>query len=597
MKKAYFLIPIAVMLSACTSTQYDVQVTPSTASLSVMGTPPATLLKTPAGGKVTVPSGDASYTVSASLPGYETGNYTIRPGTSPAAPIRIDLAPLFLKKSFNFDSMPQGAQVMIDGKAVGRTPFTLEVEFARTGAASPWIGKKVEFSLADWQSESVALDSFSAASVSANLSCLRQERVFSVKVVTQDAQPLGASVSIDGKLQGSSPMDIPLVFARPDKTAPWPVYSCSVGIKDEYKEQTFSITRASPDVMTVTLAPVTEMGVKRMSPVVLVKSRGAQLVIDDAERIASVDTRERSGTAADLRQVTAFRRGEHRDPEVNSFTISPDGQSVVYALTEQDGDLIYSNLWQASTDVVSGARQRLTTGTYLDSVPQLPVGEAKQMLVFQSNRGLRDSVDISAIRLMDGRAVGGITQVSREARFNYAPVLLREEWELFFVSMEDHYPQAMPQISYMRTDGSAPTYLNEFGYDLALSPDGRQIYFVRKDSTTGKTQINSIPMEGYPLTQVIAQPAFNNANCSAPAINPEGNLMLFVCDMAQDESGRQNNDIYLLNMGTGKIIPVTSNISDDIAPAWSPVEPGVIYFLSNRGGCYNVWRLRLTDVQ
>ncbi len=38
---------------------------------------------------------------------------------------------------------------------------------------------------------------------------------------------------------------------------------------------------------------------------------------------------------------------------------------------------------------------------------------------------------------------------------------------------------------------------------------------------------------------------------------------------------------------------LTQNGSDDIMPAWSPSEEGVIFFLSNRGGAYNIWRMKL----
>ena len=38
---------------------------------------------------------------------------------------------------------------------------------------------------------------------------------------------------------------------------------------------------------------------------------------------------------------------------------------------------------------------------------------------------------------------------------------------------------------------------------------------------------------------------------------------------------------------------VIGNGSDDILPAWSPTDPNIVYFLSNRGGAYNLWRLRL----
>ncbi len=590
------LIPALAVLTACTSTVYEVQVNPGSANISVMGQPPAVMARTAQGAKITIPSGDAPYTVTVSEPGYETGSHVIAPGANPDVPIRIELSPLFLDREVAFNSQPEGAQVYVDGKLLGVTPLRQSLRFERSSAKAPWKDKAVEFRMKDWQSESAVLAS-SGAELSAKLSQLRLERKFTLRAVTSDGHELAASVSLGDKALDNAPLSIPLVYERQDKSQPWPVFQCNVGIVDEYKSQQIGLTRDTPDLVTVTLEPVTELGVRRMAPVVQVGPRGAQLVVDSAERNASVDTNERAGSVADLRPVTSFRRSSLKGEQVNSFTVSPDGQFVVYALTEKVGEAIQSNLWQVSTQMAGGARQSLTSGPYMDTMPQLPLGEGRQMLVFQSNRGMRDSVDISAIRLVDGRAVGGITQITREARFNFCPVLLREEWELFFISMEDRYPQAVPQISYMRVDGSAPSYLNENGNDLALSPDGRQVYFSRKDSITGRSQIYSVPMEGYPLTQVIAQAAFNNANCFQPSLSPDGNLMLFVSDMAQDASGRRNNDIYVLNMTNGRIEPVTSNISDDIMPAWSPSETGVVYFLSNRGGCYNVWRLRLTDLQ
>jgi hypothetical protein len=599
MRKLLFLLPLAIVLAGCVSSEYDVSVYPSTANVTVMGNPPGEVVRTPTGLKVQLPSNTDGYTVKATLNGYADASYVIRPNSQVTGPIKLELQPLFLNKTFSVATDPAGAQVLVDDKPVGITPLaSLPLTFNRKDAKSPWDTRKVTVKLNEWQSETVVVSSTDQAAVSIPLSRLHQDRTFSVKVETSDGQALDAPVTVNDKVVGNAPVSIPLVFERADKSREWPVYSCKVGIKDEYKEQSFTLTRESPDNLKIVLDPVTELGVKRMQPTVTIGPRGAQYVVDSVPRNASVDTRETSGTVAELRQVTAFRRNDHRSPEVNSFAIAPNGQTIVYALSETDDDgTVYSNLWQTATDVTSGARQRLTNGVYLDYGPQLPAGEGSQALVFQSNRGMRDSADISSIKLEDGHAVGGITQITREARFNYSPVIMRQEWELFFVSAEDHYPQAVPQISYMKMDGSAPTYMNESGCDLALTPNARQIFFVHKDSTTGKNQINSMPMEGYPLTQVISQEAFNAVNCTSPAINPEGTLMLFVSDMAQDSTGRSNNDIYLMNMATGKITPVTANISDDIAPMWSPVEPGVIYFLSNRGGCYNVWRLRLTDVQ
>ena len=599
MKNCLILLPLAILLAGCVTSEYEVRTNPANAKISVIGQPPAQVVQKDGTTKVLIPSGNQSHTIQATLQGYAPATYVVQPGTKLVGPIKLDLQSLSYKKPFNIASSPEGAEVLVDGKVIGKTPLSCELVFYRKDATSQWDKREVSVRMADWQSESVPASSTSATDIVITLSCLRQARTFTIKAVTADGQTIDAPVTVGGKVVGKTPIDVTLVFERADKTQGWPVFKCSTGIVDEYVNQEFTITRESPDSLKFTLEPVSEMGVARMLPTVTMGARGAQYVVDKSARNSTVDTRETSGTVAELRQVTAFGRGDHRNPEVNSFAIAPNGQNIVYALSETEAEgTTFSNLWQSSTDVANGARQRLTMGQYLDTLPQLPIGEGpQQMLVFQSNRGMRDSSDLSYIRLVDGHTVGGITQITREARFNSSPVLMREEWELFFVSTEDHYPQAVPQIGYMRTDGSSPTYMNESGTDLAVHPTDRRIFFVRKDSTTGMNQIYSMPMEGFPLTQVISQEAFTGANCYQPALNPEGNLMLFVSDQARDDKGRRNSDIYLMNLTTGKIIPVTTNVSDDVSPAWSPVDPGVIYFLSNRGGCYNVWRLRLTDVQ
>jgi succinate dehydrogenase flavin-adding protein (antitoxin of CptAB toxin-antitoxin module) len=602
MKTRLLILPLFAILSGCVSSQYEVKVTPDNARITVMGQPPAEVERVPGGAKVSLPSGDVAYTVSASLDGYQTGTYTITPGQKLSGPIVLDLARIAQTKAFTFRSDPAGATVVVDGRAMGKTPCTLELGFSRKDASSPWDSRSVRLELTDWQTESLTLGTGSASEVALGMSLLRQERSFTIKVQTQDGHALEAATVIEGVAEGVSPLSASLVFSRADKAAPWPLFRCRAWIADEYKEQSVTISRESPDVITLTLAPVTEMNVPLMAPKVVVGPRGAQLVVDEAERVAAVATGESSGTVTDLRPVTAYARGTHMKPQVNSFAVSQDGQSIVYALTETapDGNVV-SNLWQVSTSNASAAKQRLTSGAYIDCCPQLPrplEGEENRLrLFFQSNRGIRESVDLSAIRLVDGRAVGGITQITREARFNFAPTIIREDMELFYISMEDHYPSAVSQISYMRTDGSTATYMTESADDLSLAPDGMQVYFSRKDGVTNTRQIFSIPIAGYPLTQVIAQQQFNDSNCFAPAINPEGNLMLFVSDMAKDKDGRRNNDIYLMNLENGRIVPLTTNISDDVEPQWSPSESGVVYFISNRGGSYNIWRMKLADVQ
>lgn len=599
MKRHLLFIPIALLLSGCASTLI-VDVTPSNAKISVEGTPAATISNVKGKPVVSIPQGSGTHTIVADLDGYDKATHLVSPADLSKGTVSLSLVPLFLDKSFSVSADQPGAEISVDGRTVGTAPMDCSIRFSRKSAKTAWDKHIIKVSKPEWQSESVTVDTSTGSKISVALSRLHLARTFKINTVTSDNQPVDAKVTVAGKVIGNAPVNVDLVFERADKSKEWPTFDCTVGIKDEYKDKTFSIRMDSPDSFTIALDPVTQMGVNPMIPCVGFGPRGAHYSVDNEERIAMVDTRESSGTVVELRQVTTYRRDEHRSPQVNSFAISPNGQSIVYALSEAGDDgVVSSNLWESSTDLTNGARQRLTVGPYLDSLPQLPVCETedKQLLYFQSNRGVRESADISCITLSEGRAVGGITQITREARYNFGPAIANWNWELFFISTEDHYPQAVPQISYMRSDGSSVSYMNETGTNISLSPDGRVVYFVRKDTTTGKEQIYSMPREGYPLTQVIPQAVFNNSNCNYPAVSPDGTSMLFVSDMAQDESGRHNNDIYLMDFASGQIKPIITNASDDIRPVWSPVEPGIIYFLSNRGGSYNVWRFRLSEIQ
>jgi hypothetical protein len=71
--------------------------------------------------------------------------------------------------------------------------------------------------------------------------------------------------------------------------------------------------------------------------------------------------------------------------------------------------------------------------------------------------------------------------------------------------------------------------------------------------------------------------------------------ILFTSDCEKSAKGRPQNDLFVMNADGSGVRRLTANESDDILPAWSPLpgEPDVVYFLSNRGGAYNVWRLRV----
>jgi Tol biopolymer transport system component len=152
---------------------------------------------------------------------------------------------------------------------------------------------------------------------------------------------------------------------------------------------------------------------------------------------------------------------------------------------------------------------------------------------------------------------------------------------------------AVTELSSIRINGTMATLLPITALEIDNSvPD--KVYFVKVDDDSKKKQIYSIQADGNLESALISQEGFRNSNCFDPAPSPDGGSRIaFVSDAGADDHQRRNHDIYLVNQdGTG-LQRLTLNGSDDIKPVWSPSEDGVLYFLSNRGGAYNIWRMKL----
>ena len=178
-------------------------------------------------------------------------------------------------------------------------------------------------------------------------------------------------------------------------------------------------------------------------------------------------------------------------------------------------------------------------------------------------------------------------------RFNFRPTYGDSNRQLFYLSVEPNFPMADLQVSSIRFDGSLPTQLPISALEIN-NAFAEKLFYVKIDEDSKKKQIYSTTAEGKLETALISQEDFRRSNCFNPAVNPDGTRVLFVSDQGVDDQGRHNNDIYMINADGTNLQRLTQNASDDIMPAWSPSEEGVIFFLSNRGGAYNIWRLKLT---
>ena len=534
------------------------------------------------------------------LDGYFTEQVEFTPGANQTQ-VAATLEPTTLTKVVSIDSNPDQATAAINGNVVGTTPITgLKVIYSRDSKASPWKGQSLAISKANYQTETTTLTPAVDTVPRVDLSLLRKDVIYSITAVNRDGAVLNANMSVDGKLvDGTTPMTLPVTFQRRDKSEPWPVFKLSVAVPAKYKPVPVSLEFRSPLRVALTLDPVVEITTGYYYPTLVMEPTGVAMKVVKAEALAVLSTRDSAEIITDLKPVTNFTRQDAKEgsaartDSINSFCVSPDGQNVIFGLTEHDENGNYfSNLFLKRADDSEGGIARLTQGSrYLDTVPYI-ANDGSNYLVFVSNRSDRTKTDIYRVSLVNNRLNGGISRLTNDARFNFGPSYGDSNRQLFYVSTEPNFPTAETTISSIRLDGSLPTQMSTSAVELS-NAFADKVVFVRVDQETRKKQIFSITADGKLETVLINQEDFRKANCFDPAVSPDGSHILFASDAGTDEQGRPNNDIYMIDSDGSALKRLTQNGSDDIQPAWSPSEEGVIFFLSNRGGAYNIWRMKI----
>lgn len=540
---------------------------------------------------------DAPYYFTIEKPGYqsETASWSTK---EKVREISVTLAPLSTDKEVTIRSNPDGAAVTINGQPAGVTPLTKTATFSRDDKNSPWKPLAVTVAKTDYQNESfkVAYDNPTASLL---LGQLRKERIFSVDAKATDGSLIQAVLTLEGRELGAAPQKVPVVFTRGDKSKPWPAFVLRAEIPTIYQPEQVTLTHDYNDIFSFTLKAVTELPVGLYTPTVDLTATGARLAVNQTTRLGTLATGERVADIAGLARLTRFLRRDQnlKAPlsALNSYAITPDGESAILSVTSQDdAGKFYSALFLKRIEDDGGGTARLIDNNkrYFDSFPII-APDGSGILVFQSNRGDLGKFDVFRINFADNRTAGGVSRITNDQRFNYGPSYTDSNREVVYLSIEPNYPPARPQLSTVKLDGALPTQF-QINAEEVSHREHSKILFTRVDESTGKRQIISVEPDGRLETNLVSDDSFLAANCFNPAASFASPVrILFVSDRDKDDQGRPNNNIYVMKADGSQIQQLTSNGSDDILPAWSPTDPGVVYFLSNRGGAYNLWRLRL----
>lgn len=141
-------------------------------------------------------------------------------------------------------------------------------------------------------------------------------------------------------------------------------------------------------------------------------------------------------------------------------------------------------------------------------------------------------------------------------------------------------------------------------YPASFTPDGQQVLFSsgRLDSQTmvgypgrgAQPELYSVSVDGGMPRQVLTTPAIYATWDSAAKRLAYSDEKALENDLRKHDNSSFARDVWLYHAATGQHQRLTQFGADDRQPVWAPGEDALFY-LSERSGHFNVWRLALED--
>jgi hypothetical protein len=228
-----------------------------------------------------------------------------------------------------------------------------------------------------------------------------------------------------------------------------------------------------------------------------------------------------------------------------------------------------SEIWMTNTNAPSKTRVTYTGRKWIDFSPAI----YKDYVYFTSNRGNLKDFDIWRVNISKASGLTKIVNFPYSQEF-YLSVDKKTGSMLVFESLP--LDALRKQIWTVKVEGTLPSQLK-----VGEDPDiwGNKIVFV-KESANGKKQIWIMNIDGSEET-VLTDDTYNSFH---PRFSPDGKWIVYVSDAAG------NKDIWIMRTDGSHKTQLTTNPSTDTYPVWN--TDGYIYFVSNRGLTWGIWRLK-----
>jgi len=518
------------------------------------------------------------HTVTASRPGYRDATQVVR-WDDPAADYTLNLDTM--RKDLSITTTPAGAQVAINGQTLGSSPVTAK-GFAFP--ADPRTGKYLTQRLAvskpgyDPIQETISWDE--------GRTTYHIDLVPKSKTVRIQTTPAGSLIKIDQQEIrtdesgiGTTTLTFPPVDDRGDlKTYEVVVSKKTADTEWIPEELTIAWDNGKTDY-SVTLQEVKTRPVTLLRPKAVRADEGWQIIPETVDTLAMKDVTEGPAVEPPVR-ITDLSKGS----VIDTLTISPDGQLLLFTVLLDSGKHDLRSQMQMVRADGTGQTTMIGDGKTLDITPCFtPDGS---QIVFSSNRGGRHM----SVWQLAANGEGGVTQLTSGDTTDLWPNVDSDpKPRLYYEALVDSRPD--PRLYMAQLGTTLRTDLTQTGgTQPRVSPTADSVLFILVNEKTNKREIYKMSDRGGGAVNLTNNPDFDYFD---PVWSKDGNKIAFVSDRSADADGRHNYDIYTLDLlHPDKPTRITTNGSWDDNPIWDPAGK-YIYFRSNRGGSWAIWRVTL----
>lgn len=304
-------------------------------------------------------------------------------------------------------------------------------------------------------------------------------------------------------------------------------------------------------------------------------------IIVQAERLDEIADRSISDKGAEA-LLTPQRIANIGSSYFSSYSVGPSDEIIV-SIYNQDGKF-GSDLW-----IFKNGKIRLTNTNYFNQYPSF--SSDGKIVYFAASSGKINQTKYdqnSYIWRMSSGGAGGLTRIGTPTYQIFYPLESPDGSKILFSSRE--FFDNSPFIWYMQKNGALPTQLKKGLFASWI--DSTTIVFSAKDENTGFYSIWTFNIAGSNLTQIIFD---NEMDCIFPTVDHSGQFIAYVKQYPNKNKivEMQSRDIHIFQFKDGLSQQITTNISRDDMPHWSP-KGDYLYFRSSRGLNWNIWRISTT---